>query len=158
MTRVAVLVGALGLFVFSTFGSATAQGGPANMEVFRQKIHSDKKLLIAENMDLTESEAKDFWPLYEKYQNDLANLEERMRRPIEEYGAILDSTSGKTAAKILEEYVLIERDRQKFREYYLSKFRSSSLPRKKVLRYSQLENKIRAVRNYELASKIPLVR
>jgi hypothetical protein len=158
MTKVTVLVVALGLFVFSTFGSATAQGGPTNMEVLRQKIHSDKKLLIAENMDLTESEAKDFWPLYEKYQKDLANLEERMRRLIEEYGASLGSMSEKTAAKILGEYVLIERDRQRFREYYLSKFRSSSLPGKKVVRYFQLENKIQAVRNYELASKIPLVR
>jgi hypothetical protein len=159
MTRAAVLLGTVGLLVFSTVGSAAAQNYPAGtMEVFRQKIHSDKRLLIAENMELTDSEAKDFWPLYEKYQKDLDSLEERMRRLIEEYAANFGSMSEKTAGEILEEYILIERNRQKYREYSLSTFRSGSLPRKKVARYFQLETKIQAVQNYELASKIPLVR
>jgi len=40
---------------------ATAQDEPAdNMEIVLEKIRADKKLLIAENMELTEAEAKDF--------------------------------------------------------------------------------------------------
>ncbi|NNK85956.1 MAG: hypothetical protein HKO91_10455, partial [Desulfobacterales bacterium] len=47
-------------------GFAPAQDKPAdNMEIVKEKIKSDKKLLVATNMQLSESEAKDFWPVYE---------------------------------------------------------------------------------------------
>ena len=59
------------------------------------------------------------------------------------------------ARELLEDYVLIERDRQKFREYYLARFRHV-LPEKKVVRYYQLENKIEAAITYDLAARIPL--
>jgi len=36
-----------------------------NMEILRQKIKADKKLLIAANMDISEVEAKVFWPIYD---------------------------------------------------------------------------------------------
>ena len=36
-----------------------------NMQILLDKIKADKKLLVAANMDLTESEAKGFWPIYE---------------------------------------------------------------------------------------------
>jgi hypothetical protein len=38
-----------------------------NMQILRDKIKADKKLLVAANMELTESEAKGFWPVYEEY-------------------------------------------------------------------------------------------
>jgi hypothetical protein len=51
---------------------ALGQDKPAdNMQILREKIKADKKLLVASNMELTESEAKNFWPIYEDYQKDL---------------------------------------------------------------------------------------
>jgi hypothetical protein len=44
----------------------------------------------------------------------------------------------------------------KLRQTYLPKFRNA-LPEKKVARYYQIENKIQATLNYELAKEIPLV-
>jgi len=38
-----------------------------NMEILKEKLKADKKLLIANNMDLTDAEAKQFWPLYDGY-------------------------------------------------------------------------------------------
>ena len=38
-----------------------------NMEILRDKIKADKKLVVATNMELTESEAKNFWPIYDQY-------------------------------------------------------------------------------------------
>ena len=45
--------------------------GDSNMEILAQKLKADKKLVVAMNMDLTEDEAKKFWPLYESYQAKL---------------------------------------------------------------------------------------
>ena len=60
---------------------AWAQGGPANnMDILREKVQADKKLLVATNMGLTESEGKLFWPIYQEYQTDLQELIRRIRR------------------------------------------------------------------------------
>ena len=134
-----------------------AQGKPANnMEILREKVSADKKLFIAANMDLAESEARDFWPLYEAHQKDLESLTDRLHRLMEEYAREYETISENSARRLLEDYILIERDRQKYREYYLSKFRQI-LPDKKVVRYYQLENKIQAVADYDLAARIPLI-
>ena len=58
-----------------------------NMQILRDKIKADKKLVVAANMDLTESEAKGFWPVYEKYQKDLTSINQRIGKLIESYAA-----------------------------------------------------------------------
>ena len=66
--------------------SALAQDKPAdNMEIVKEKVHADKKLFIATNMELTESEAKAFWPVYEAYQAELGKLRERDSNLIDEF-------------------------------------------------------------------------
>ena len=135
-----------------------AQDKPAdNMEIVREKIRSDKKLLIAENMQLTETEAKAFWPVYEAYQKELAKQAERTLALIEDYAAHYESMSDAAARQLIDNYVVIQGDRVKLMESYLPKFRKV-LPEKKVLRYYQLENKIKAVVSYGLAAQIPLVK
>jgi len=58
-----------------------------NMEILREKIKADKKLLVATNMELTESEAKAFWPVYEDYQKELQGLNQRIAKLLESYAA-----------------------------------------------------------------------
>jgi hypothetical protein len=129
----------------------------SDMEILRDKIYADKKLLVAENMELTEDEAKKFWPIYEAYQEDLHKINERMAKVINEYalaynkGAILD----KTAKQLIDQAIDVELDEAKLRKSYVPKL-SKALPGVKVARYLQLENKVRAIVRYELASAIPL--
>jgi hypothetical protein len=51
----------------------------------RDKIQADKKLFIADNLQLTEAEAKAFWPVYASYQKELSTLNDRMIKLINEY-------------------------------------------------------------------------
>jgi hypothetical protein len=37
--------------------------GTTNMEILRQKIKADKKLVVAENLKLTDAEGTAFWPV-----------------------------------------------------------------------------------------------
>ena len=52
--------------------------GQDNMQILRDKIKADKKLLVANNMELTDSEAKAFWPVYEEYQKELGVINQRI--------------------------------------------------------------------------------
>ena len=139
-------------------GSALAQDKPAdNMEIVKEKIKTDKKLLIATNMQLTESETKAFWPVYESYQAELGKLRDRELKLIEKFAANYETMSADAAKNLLDESMSIDSDHQKLRQSYLAKFRGV-LSDTKVARYYQLESKIDAVLEYELARRIPLVR
>jgi hypothetical protein len=121
-------------------------------------VRADKKFIVAENMELTEEEAKGFWPVYESYQADLHKLNERMAKVINEYalaynkGALMD----KTARKLIDDAIDIDVDEAKLKKSYVPKL-SKVLSGVKVARYLQIENKLRAIVRYELASAIPLV-
>jgi hypothetical protein len=136
---------------------ASAQDNPAdNMQLVVEKIRADKKLFIAKNMKLTESEAKGFWPVYEQYQNELFLIRAHTIRLIQDYAAAYGKMTNETAEPLLNEYMRIESLRPKLRQTYLSKFRKV-LPEIKVLRFYQIENKINAALMYELAANIPLI-
>ena len=137
---------------------APAQEKPAdNMQILREKVLADKKLLVAENMQLTEAEAKAFWPVYDQYQDELFLLRARTVKLIEDYAGSYQKMSGETARKLLDEFMTIETLGVTLHQTYLPRFREV-LPEVKVVRYYQIENKIRAALLYEVAANIPLVK
>ena len=148
----------LAITLIGFVGSAAAQDKAAdNMDLVKEKIRTDKKLLIATNMQLTESEANAFWPIYESYQAELGKLRDREIKLIEKFAASYETMSDDVAKNLLDNSLSIDSDHQKLRQSYLAKFRGV-LPDTKVARYYQLESKIDAVLEYELAKRIPLVR
>ena len=129
-----------------------------NMQILLDKIKADKKLLVAANMDLTETEAKGFWPIYEEYQKDLATINERIAKLIETYAADYQAKTltDEKAKPLITELVTIQHIDGALQQDYAPKL-SKVLPAKKVLRYLQIESKIRALLKYELAKNIPIV-
>ena len=133
-----------------------AQDKPANnMDLVREKVKADKKLVVAEAMALTETESKAFWPVYDAYQADIGKLNQRTVKLIQDYAGSYKAMTDAVAGKLLDEAIAIEKDRAALFATYRPKF-SAVIPATKVARYYQIENKIRAVVNYELASEIPL--
>jgi hypothetical protein len=158
-TKTAFVAAILSL-LFAAPPRVWAQDKPAdNMEVLREKIKADKKLLIASNMDLTESEAKNFWPIYDQYQKDLGKINQRMARVLDGYADDYrnKSMSDDKAKKLIDEALAIDRAEAGLKTSYAPKL-GKVLPARKVMRYLQLENKIRAVVRYDLASGVPLVK
>ena len=137
---------------------ALTQDKPAdNMQILIEKIRADKKLPVAGNMQLTEAEAKAFWPVYDQYQDELFLLRARTAKLIKDYAGAYEKMSNDTARKLLDELMSIEALGPKLRQAYLPKFRKV-LPETKVVRYYQIENKIQAALMYEIAANIPLMK
>jgi len=151
-----VLVGLV--VVLAWVFSVSAQEKPSdNMQIVLEKIRADKKLLVAENMQLTEAEAKAFWPVYDRYQDELFLLRTRTVKLINDFADAYEKMTNDTAKKLMDEYITIETLGPKLRQTYLPKFRKV-LPEVKVARYYQIENKINAALMYELAKNIPLTK
>jgi predicted outer membrane protein len=154
-----ILGGALAMLLCSLVPLSVAQEKPAdNMQILRDKLRADKKLVVAANMELTESEAQGFWPLYDQYQKDLQNLNQRIASLLESYAADLQgkSLTDAKAKQLIAEAVAIEQAEAQLKSTYAPQL-SKVLPVKKVARYLQIENKIRAIVKYDIASGLPLV-
>ena len=140
--------------------SAPAGDKPAdNMDIVLAKVQADKKLLVAENMNLTEAEAKNFWPVYEAYQKDLTAINQRMLGTINSFadaynkGAVADDT----ARKLTDDYLQIEQDEVNLKKTYAKKL-AGVIPPAKIARYLQIETKIRSAIKFDMAKNIPLLK
>ncbi|MBW7897936.1 hypothetical protein B188_15580 [Candidatus Brocadiaceae bacterium B188] len=140
--------------------TVSAQDKPAdNMQILVDKVRADKKLLVADNMQLTENEAKGFWPVYGQYQDELFLIRARSAKLIGDYRNAYNNNAmtEDVARTLIDEYINIESLTLKLRKKFLPKFREV-LPETKVMRYYQIENKIQAALYYEFAAGIPLVK
>jgi hypothetical protein len=136
-----------------------AQDKPAsNLEIIHEKLKADKKLIVAEYMELTESEAAKFWPVYDEYQKDLRTSNDRLLGLLESYAADYrnQSLTDEKAQKLLDEWIAIEQDEGKRRSTFAPKV-LQTLPARKAARYLQIENEYRVLLRYDLATTVPLV-
>ena len=121
-------------------------------------LKADRKAFVDRNMQLTDAEAKGFWPVYDAYQRDLQKINERLYKAVETYAKAYKSNSltDEQANFLIGESVAIEEAEVKLKKSYLPRL-GKVLPAKKVARYVQLESRMRAQVRYELATELPLV-
>ena len=138
--------------------TASADKPASNLEIIHEKLKADKKLIVAKYMELTESEAKRFWPVYEDYQKDLQQSNDRLLRLLESYATEYrnQSLTDEKAKKLLDEWIAFEQEDGKRRSTYAPKV-LKALPVKKAARYLQIENEFRVLLRYDLAAVVPLV-
>ena len=145
----------LALVCLAAARTAADEVPAATMDVLREKVRADKKVVVAVALDLTDAEAKSFWPVYGAYQSDMITHYDRLEKLLATYRTAYRTLDDDTATKLLGEFVTLEGDHAALLKRYLPQFQRV-LPPKKVARLYQVENKIRALLSYELARDIPL--
>ena len=113
----------LGLGVLALTSPAFTQNTQAdNMQIVREKLRADKKLLVSEAMQLTEAESKGFWPVYESYQKELSGVNDRVLKLIQNYAQNYSSMTNEVAKKLIDDSMAAEGERLKIRQSYLPTF------------------------------------
>ncbi len=135
------------------------ESNDSNMEILRDKVKADKKLVVAGNMQLTDAEAKKFWPVYDAYQADLKKVNMQLGDVINTYADAYanNAVTNDVAKKLVNDALAVEEAELKLKRTYLPKV-DAAVGAVKAARYMQIENKIRALIKFELAGGIPLVK
>lgn len=155
-TRTALSV-ALLLSVLPGLGSA--QEPPANnLQAAHEKLRADKRTIVAQYMNLSDAEAKNFWPVYDEYQTGLQQIDHRILNLLQSYAADYrnNSLTDDKAKTLIDEWIAIDTDDAKRRATFAPKV-LKVLPPKKAARYLQIENEYRIMMRYDLATTVPLV-
>lgn len=122
-------------------------------------INLERKDIIDLNMKLSGDEERRFWSLYNDYRLTMNEVGKRKTKLITDYADRVNTgnLSDAEALRLLREFILIERTKLTRKEKYISKFQKI-IPPKKIALFFQIENKIDAVLNFDLAKVIPLVK
>ena len=148
----------VGLAIMMFAMPAIALGaGNTDMELLAEKVKADKKLLVGINMSLTNEEAKDFWPLYEAYQQELQSVNSDLGKLIVEFAEAYAKgpIPNETAKQIRNDVLALEEKELRLKRTNADKM-EKVIPAWKVMRYMQIESKVRALVKFELAQQIPL--
>jgi hypothetical protein len=134
-----------------------------DMDALRAAVRADKKAYVASMLKLTPTEAKRFWPVYDAYQRDL-DLADRRRAVVVEAIVVLERPLSDLYAKNLANELIAADEQELKARRTLHNRLIKPLPGRRIMpaakaaRYLQLESKIRAMKAYDIATTIPLVK
>ena len=121
-----------------------------DIQLKKTNSRSQKKQMVAANMDLTDAEAEKFWPVYDRYAADLAKTYDTKIALLQEYLETSETMSGDQAENYLRRRAAVEQDQMKLRLQYLPEFRKVLTGREAALFY-QIEWRLDLMINLQLA-------
>ena len=108
-----------------------------------------------ENMEFTEEEGKNFWPVYEKHQEELFQISRQFGKVISSYASVYKEMKNDKALELLDAFQKAQKQRLEVLNQYSGDLKKI-LPGTKVFRCLQVEYKLEAISRFEMAKKIPL--
>ena len=121
-----------------------------DIQLLKSNIRSQKKRIVAANLDLTDAESEKFWPVYNRYAEDLAKIYDRKIALFQEYLENYDAMSGEQAESYLRRRAAVEEDIMQVRLKYLPEFRKVLTGRETALFY-QIDWRLDLMINLQLA-------
>jgi hypothetical protein len=170
------LVTTLALVIFASASSVSAQnststkkdavGTPAPIgasqaspndfvELLRKDIRSQKKQIIAENMELSDAEAEKFWPVYDQYAGELSKIYDMKLALLNDYANNYSSMTGEQAENYIRKRAEVEQSIMQLRLKYIPAFRKVLSGRETALFY-QLDWRLGLAIDVQLI-QVPLI-
>jgi hypothetical protein len=129
---------------------------PSQKQLDVAAARAQRKAIIGANMMLTDSEATQFWPLYDEYEAKMDKIDDRHLKELKDYAAGYEKLTDAQATGKLDEVMSIAQARIDVQKQYIPKFRAV-LSGIKTTRFFQMDNKLNAIRQCALAQLVPLV-
>ena len=158
MNRLVVVTALAAAVLAAPLALAQAQANPeavAELEALRADARKDKRALVASTLQLTDAEAKKFWPVYDRYQAELNVYRRERNVALEELVSRDKPMTNRYAKDFANELLKIEEQEIKSRRKMHNAV-MRALPPKKAAQYLQIEQKLRAAQAYEIAVAFPL--
>jgi Spy/CpxP family protein refolding chaperone len=139
-----------------TSASNDPQGGPDDfVDLLRKDIRSQKKQIIAENMELSDAEAEKFWPVYDQYAAELSNIYDVKIALLKDYADSYSSMTGEQAENYIRKRADVEQSIMQLRLKYMPAF-SKVLSGRKTALFYQLDWRLGLAIDVQLI-QVPLI-
>lgn len=142
----------LGLFVFA----GKAQNSTTELELYQSIFNSEKKVMVIEYMNLTETQSAPFFEVYNAYEVARADLGKQRISLLQKYADNYEKMTNESAAELLKDansfYGKLEKNKAKY-----SKKMSKAIGAKKALQWLQFEEYLDRVIGLSIMENVPFV-
>ena len=136
--------------------SSASQASPDDfVDLLCKDIRSQKKQIIAENMELSDAEAEKFWPVYDQYAAELSKIYDVKIALLKDYADNYSSMTGEQAESYIRKRAEVEQSIMQLRLKYMPAFRKVLSGRETALFY-QLDWRLGLAIDVELV-QVPLI-
>jgi len=126
-----------------------------DIKLLRENLRSQKKLIVAANMQLTGAEAEKFWPVYDQYAADLAKINDAKAALIQDYLQNIDTMNGEQAEAYIRKRAAVEESIMQLRLKYLPAL-SKVLSGRQTALFFQIDWRVGLLIDLQLA-RMPLI-
>ena len=141
---------------FAQTETATGIEVEKDLALVRRNLRAEKKKILAENVPLTETEATKFWPVYDQYAADMSKHYDEFYALIKEYAANQKTLTDEQAISILKKWSDIQVDVAQTRQKWVPRI-EKVIPGRKAAHFFQIDRRLYALMDLQVASQIPLV-
>jgi len=127
-----------------------------DLDLLRKDIRSQRKQLIAANLNLTDAEATKFWPVYDQYVSELIVINDKKFGLIQEYADNLGKLTNEQSLSFIRRWLDADIEIAQLRQKYVP-IVSKVLDGKKSATFFQLDRRIAMMIELQLSSQMPLV-
>ena len=127
-----------------------------NLRLFRKDVRSLKKQIVAANMSLSDTEAQQFWPIYDSYTAELSTIMDKKYALLNEYAQNYTSITNEQAESYIQGRAAVEESMMQLRLKYFPIFRKV-ISGKSTARFFQMDWRLGLIMELQLASQTPLV-
>ena len=127
-----------------------------DLALLRRDIRAEKKKLIAANVSLTETEATQFWPVYDQYVAEMTRHNDEFYSVIKDYAANQKTLTDAQASSMIKRWIEIQIGQAQTRQKYIPLF-EKVIPGRKVALFFQIDRRLYALLDIQVASEIPLI-
>jgi hypothetical protein len=122
----------------------------------RSLVRIERKALVEQEMQLAPAESQAFWSVYNDYEAERTKINDRTVKVITDYAAAYPDVGDARAEALLDEAFEVDSDLLSLKHKYARRFAKVLAPAR-VARFFQIERKLDAVQNLEIAEQIPLI-
>jgi len=127
-----------------------------DIALLRRNLRTEKKKLIAANLPLTETEATKFWPIYDQYAAEMAKNNDALDALIKEYAANQKTLTDAQALSMIKRWSDVQVELAQTRQKYVPLI-EKTIPGKKAALFFQIDRRLYALMDLQIASEVPLV-
>jgi len=129
----------------------------AQIALVRQSAQTDRKILILSNVNFTSDESAQFWPAWNEYRAAVSANGDRLLALIKDFATNYKNMTDLKANRLLTDSFAIQMQDVVIKQNFSKKI-DTFMPTTKVMRVIQIENKLDAAIDMQLAAEIPLVK
>lgn len=142
------------VFLLSQLGYA--QDTTNIMQLVRDDVQLQKKAILAENLQMTDAQAKEFWKIYNEYQYKLSKIGDRVVDNIEDFAKNYENLTDEKAEDILDNSFDINEEKFELLKDYTKEI-AKKIDIKLAARFYQIERLLTTIIDLQVMSQIPLV-